>query len=716
MFPLFQSTSSLKHKDFYFLADIYCREVEKLLPVKGTVELWGQHWENGHENGWYNDNKLTTRLIRRCESLTSGTEKGRLILPLHIEDGENIAAVVQDIDPALLKKMAPEWLIEFRSSVQTKLERRREVAVDPATGLYNSQLLKAILNDSSREKSGKTLFLMCAEYKSRRATAHFPNTVLAGRLIDVISSAPVFYLGSNVFCLLQEDLSRQGSLDVAHRLLNRLKREGLHSVHIGISVQESGQANCCEPAAILHECWRAMEAAEHRGPFSLCETTYLKDRESLPLALPPPKVLAILKTKWRGVRQFGLILCSIDNIAKGHARKIRLDKTVAGCLPEDGFFVPVSSLEGYIFAPRCTDRQSLVLAEKVKAKLEKKHASQSVALGICMWPFHDYTKTETTVNCRKALMHGQFFGPGAVTLFDHVSLNVSGDYLFDEGDYRQAVRDYRNGVRIAPDDINLMNSLGVALTSLNRLREAVEYFDRVLKEDSTNFMALVNKGFAQRMLGNNGGALECFKKASQQREFSGSLVFPDLSLQLGRLYCDAGRFDSALDVLENYEKHSGNRTEYSLYRLLGEAYAGNNQAAKAIPALQKAVRKNPHDAKSLSLLGELYAQKEQGDDIALALCQQAVEIDDTSWQHWFRLALVNKKMGRPQEARKAIMESLRRKRGEVEALYLAGQIHRELGEERKARGKFQRVLNIAPQHPGVLKQYITGKRKIRGKV
>jgi tetratricopeptide (TPR) repeat protein len=244
----------------------------------------------------------------------------------------------------------------------------------------------------------------------------------------------------------------------------------------------------------------------------------------------------------------------------------------------------------------------------------------------------------------------------------------------------------------------------------------VTCFDRVLKENPMNFMALVNKGFTQRMLGNKGDALQCFEKASQHQEFSGSSVFTDISLQLGWLYCDAGRFDRALDILENYEKQPGSRQDYSLYRLLGKAYAGNGQTDRAIPALQKAVRENPHDAQSLSLLGELYARNEQGDDIALTLCRQAVDIDDTSWQHWFRLALVKKKMGLLQEARDVIVESLRRNRREVDALYLAGQIYRELGEERKARGMLQRVLNIAPKHRGALNATYNRKKKIRGNV
>ncbi len=242
------------------------------------------------------------------------------------------------------------------------------------------------------------------------------------------------------------------------------------------------------------------------------------------------------------------------------------------------------------------------------------------------WPLLNYTKTQSIVNCRKALMHGGFFGSGSVTVFDHVSLNVSGDYFFDEGDYRQAVRDYRTGVLLAPDDINLLNSLGVALTALNRLREAVVYFDRVLAIDSHDFMALVNMGFTLRILGNEAKAIGCFKQASQHKEFADSPVFEEVSLQLAQLYCDQDRHDSALELLKKLEQKKNIHQEYTLFLLLGEACAGTGQYRQAVSSLQKVLRINPRDAYALSLLGEMYALDEQGDEIALSLCQKAVAI------------------------------------------------------------------------------------------
>ena len=72
-----------------------------------------------------------------------------------------------------------------------------------------------------------------------------------------------------------------------------------------------------------------------------------------------------------------------------------------------------------------------------------------------------------------------------------------------------------------------------------------------------------------------------------------------------------------------------------IHSLLGEAYAATGKNKKAIGQLQSAVQLNPHDAKSLSLLGELYAVEGEGSDIALSLCNQAVALDDHSWDNWY---------------------------------------------------------------------------------
>jgi len=100
----------------------------------------------------------------------------------------------------------------------------------------------------------------------------------------------------------------------------------------------------------------------------------------------------------------------------------------------------------------------------------------------------------------------------------------------------------------------------------------------------------------------------------------------------------------------------------SSYRYLGVAYKESGNNREAIAVLQRAIRFNPRDAVSLSLLGELYSLEKQGDDIALSLCSQALDLDDTRWEHWYRLALIRFRQGQFEQAGPLLVQSLRRDR------------------------------------------------------
>jgi len=107
---------------------------------------------------------------------------------------------------------------------------------------------------------------------------------------------------------------------------------------------------------------------------------------------------------------------------------------------------------------------------------------------------------------------------------------------------------------------------------------------------------------------------------------------------------------------------------------------------------------NPHDADALSMLGELYALENEGNEIALSLCQQAVNIDDRYWKYWYRLALVRFRMASNESAKGALRESMRLERKNGKTLYLAGRVYDKMGAHAKAAKMFEAVPRIEPGH------------------
>ncbi|GBE12991.1 cellulose synthase subunit BcsC [bacterium BMS3Bbin14] len=692
MATLFSRETPLRCRDFALLHDFFSQVVEEQLPVAASVFFWPRNGTRSlPESLEISPADLTGQVKALCASSEPGRCQGLLILPVQVEGGEDVAAVVADIDPGLLDKMAPEWLRELQGRVRQRLDLTRLAFVDPETGLYNSRALMHCLEHPCPEESCRAFFLIGVVARVRKASGHLLTMVRVARFLEAMTGGPVFHLGAGVFGLVREGMLRPAARDFAHRLQGRLRREGLSKVHIGIAVRQ-GEQQKDEVSLLVDECLQALEVAERRGPFSLCEASSLRDRENHPLAPPPPAVLARLRRAWRGLAQFGLVLLRLE----GNGDTMPgLHPAVAGFLPAGLVYIPVADTEGYVLLPDASGDGALDWARQAKAGLEREYPSVPVAFGVCHWPCPEQTKTAMAVNCRKALLHGRFFGPGSVTVFDHVSLNVSGDAYFDEGDYRQAVREYQAGVRMNQGDINLMNSLGVALAELNRHRQAVACFKQVLKKEPDNFMALANQGFALRMLGRDEEALDSFQQALQSRGYTGSSAAPELSLQLGRLYCNAGRFTEALQVLETLEDRGAGRQEFSLYRLLGEAYMETGREKKAMRSLQRALHLFPQDAASLSMLGILYLQAGEGDDIALGFCRRAVVLDGQGSEHWQRLGWVLLHFHRPEEALAAAGKSLRLRRNNIPATLLMGKVYTMMNKPYPARKRYERVARTA---------------------
>jgi len=273
----------------------------------------------------------------------------------------------------------------------------------------------------------------------------------------------------------------------------------------------------------------------------------------------------------------------------------------------------------------------------------------------------------------------------------------------------RAVQEYRKGLELDPADINLLNSLGESYAQMNKPGMARPFFEKALQSDPRHYMALFNLGVANLAIGEEYHAIRCFEKALTVAKRKPAINNRnDLLLQLGKLYCRTGKFKKAATLLESSDlsqkKSNKGLAAGSVLRYLGEAYQGMGKNRKAVTVLQRAVRYNPHDAVSLSMLGELYALEDQGDDIALSLCQQAVELDDVPWLYWYRLAWIRFRLKDYGQALEDVRECLHRNNKALEALVLAGKIYAATGRKRLAIAKFEKVLSLEPAHKAAAAQ------------
>ncbi len=286
----------------------------------------------------------------------------------------------------------------------------------------------------------------------------------------------------------------------------------------------------------------------------------------------------------------------------------------------------------------------LKLAKKIQKNLAI-YRNETVTIGIASYPTINFRKSRILDNARKALDHAAFFGPDSAVCFDAVSLNISGDQLYQRGNIKEAVREFKTALMLDPSNVNVHNSLGVCYGVLGSFEEAIEEFETAIQLDPKEIMALYNSGLANKLMGNKDRALERFLKADSLEKDVFEVVF-----QTGRLYMEMERPEKGKELLEKavrIKPDSG-----PAFRCLGECYAAVDMTDEAVRGYKNAIKLNPNDAASLSALGLLFDVQGENPEIAVMFCEQSIEISPENGLFRQRLGRLYLKQNRPDDALK----------------------------------------------------------------
>ncbi len=483
---------------------------------------------------------------------------------------------------------------------------------------------------------------------------------------------------------------------MADKLLSRLRREEFGRAHIGLARINGGGRSRVE--GLLAAAWQALALARKRGPFARCSAD--GERLFAPLATGD---CARLNRLWRGRKSFALLHIRQDQVAVSNY----FSKRVRAALPPNFPVIFLNQREILVYL----DGADEAIARSWLADC-RKWLCGSGGCGfssvIAIYPFLNFPKSQIPLNCRKGLLHAELLGPDSVAVFNGTSLNISGDAYYHEGDIRRAVADYRRGLAIDPVNVNLLNSLGVALVQLKRTRPALKVFEKAWKLAPDNFMTLANLGHAHLSAGRDEPAMEFFQRALAVNGCSG-----DLLLQLGKLYYQRRRYSEAAKLLDRCvaDPKLGawrNADLAAAHRLSGRVLMAQRQHGPAMAALEKALALAPRNPEALSLLGELYLLNGEGDEIALSLCRQAVNLNGERGGNWRRLGWVQWRLGRLDEAVVALRRALGLERRDYRAASWLGAIYQQRGRSRLARQMRFRAKRWQP--PGESLDEVTGDR------
>ncbi len=272
---------------------------------------------------------------------------------------------------------------------------------------------------------------------------------------------------------------------------------------------------------------------------------------------------------------------------------------------------------------------SLELADKIKTGLAELR-NETVSIGIASFPTISFNKDQILDNARKALNHAEFFGLDSTVLFDTVSLNISGDNMYQKGDIDGAIEEFKAALMLDPSNVNVHNSIGVCYGILGAYEKALKAFEEAIRLDPDEAMALYNAGLANMLTDNSEKALEYFLDADRKEED----IF-DVAFQTGRLYLEMGKPEQGKKSLEKAVRL--NPESGLALRYLGECCAAMNLTDEAISAYKKVIRQNPNDAESLSALGYLFDLQGENPEITTIFCQQSIDIAPENGLFRYRL-------------------------------------------------------------------------------
>ena len=683
-FPLLFDNRGLRTEDFSRFSNSYADTLKKHLPTAGRVDFLqaaGELADFFQKQAFLPDLTDLFQKVKTGEKMI-GLHPDCLMLPFAVKGGETVIALITGADPLFIKKVSEDWLGGERLAVEREFLLLKEARVDIQTGLLNGSNLCYLLDTYS---TTKRFHLILVELPPKRnsfqyALRHAQKCATA--LLDFFQSDMVpHYLGQCIFALVLQDRPGEGKAEVESALMAYLKREGAHRIHIGSSHFGQGGEVSDDGGGrrLLDEAWTALHHAAKRGPFSYCDYHLLAYPEHHPLRPLDKRLVSRLARFWRDAETFTLLhFQSKSDIPAARILAPHLDRGE----------IIVDDDDVLVYLEGVTTGEALAWATECIKKVNDAASRSRLSAGIGGYPYADFKKPEILFNCRKALLHAAFYGEPKVAVFDSVSMNITGDIYFSDGDLAKAVREYKRGLKCDELNVNLHNSLGVALARMGKLSPAMQSFERALVLDEANFMALYNLGLAEQARGHKEGAFTNFERAlaccPEDSDEGGPTE--DLQLQLGILAGELGRYAASLSyLLPWYQKNARQPRSGRVLFHLGRAYHGVGENREAMAVLQKALQFNEFDDRAMNLLGMVYLHEGEGDDIALALCKKSVELEPANPAYRLNLAEVQLRCRLVREARDNLYRCLRNRQLRGRAQLLVGQSY--LQEEKHVRAR-----------------------------
>jgi len=186
-----------------------------------------------------------------------------------------------------------------------------------------------------------------------------------------------------------------------------------------------------------------------------------------------------------------------------------------------------------------------------------------------------------------------------VTRSNPITHNNYGYSLLERGQLDEAIREFREALRLEPKHSKAHNNLGSVLIMKNKISEAIEEFREAVRLKPDFPDACSNLGLAYARLGKYELAIENFDKALQLRP-----DWPEVYNNLGLAYAHLGEYDLAI---QNYNEALALKPDYIyVYYNMALAMADQGRYDQAIERFNEALRAEPNWPGAHYNLGNIY--------------------------------------------------------------------------------------------------------------
>jgi protein O-mannosyl-transferase len=171
-----------------------------------------------------------------------------------------------------------------------------------------------------------------------------------------------------------------------------------------------------------------------------------------------------------------------------------------------------------------------------------------------------------------------------------------------EGNTEEAIRQYKNAVRISPDFLLAQKDICLTLLKQNKLDEAIACFNEVLRQKKDTAEVHCNLATALIMQKKYDDAIKHLAKALEL-----DLNYPNVHYKMGTTLLAAGRLQEAVAFLNEALKTNASQAE--VYVKLGTAYTQLGEYGPATQNFRKTLGLDPNNVDALNNLAWLLATR-----------------------------------------------------------------------------------------------------------